>query len=200
MNNSHIFQRITEEQYEDFFQEMLAQMLPQIKRNNIRPSYVNDVGFASHTDEDTRCVTITDGIDADDTLIYFKVYFDTQYIEAFKHTDGSMYQPRFVTLKVEVYGNKRVQIGLLLRGLIRADYVMNYLNGQCVYLYQEGNINPDVKEFIHGQWYKRYDLEWTFNECLQISVPQQPEIAISTEVTIASETKVTVIKDDVQDE
>lgn len=186
-------ERKTEEQYEDFFQEMLARMLPKVKRNNIRPSYLNDVGFASHTEEDVDYTTTTNGITADDTLIYFKVYFDPDYIEAFKQENGRLFQNRFLRLKVEIYGAKRTQIGLLLRGLIRADYIMDYLNSQGMYLYTEGNIDPDVKEFMHGQWYKRYDLEWTFNECMELDVPQLPKTALESDVTLVTDKPVKTI-------
>lgn len=181
-------ERKTTEQYEDFFQEMLAMMLPSVNRRNIRPSYSNTIAFASIVDEKPDYTTETNGIDADDTLIYFKVIYDNEAIESFVHQDGTIQQQRFLNLKVEIYGKKRQQIGIILNALIRADYILHYLNYNGMWLYNTGNGNGDAHEFMHGQWYERYDIEWTFNECLEIDVPKLP--------TTAKEANVTVVEDE----
>ena len=113
-----------------------------------------------------------------DSVIYIKVIFDQDAVEAYTHEDGHIKQQRLITLKCEVYGEKSQQIAIMLNALIRADYILQYLTHGGMWLYSSPSAISEVHEFINGLWYERHDLEFEFNECLEIDVPKLPDTAL----------------------
>ena len=170
--------KVTRVDYENFFIDMLHLMLPSVPRGNIRPSYLSKVNLAVITEEQPDYITVTKGIDDKDTVIYIKVIFDQDAVEAYTHEDGHIKQQRLITLKCEVYGEKSQQIAIMLNALIRADYILQYLTHGGMWLYSSPSAISEVHEFINGLWYERHDLEFEFNECLEIDVPKLPDTAL----------------------
>lgn len=166
------------ETYEDFFHDIICEMLPKFNRSNIRPTYQKNGGKAVNNVIIDGNVVAVEGFSKSSNVIYLTVIFDDNTLDAFTHPDGSVDVTRWFDLKLNVYGDQSQEVALILKSLFRQDQIIMTLENNGIVLDSTGNINQ-LNEIINGEVWERRDLTIRFNENVILPVPQLNKIAVA---------------------
>lgn len=154
----------TREQTEDFFHDVIAKILPQMKKSDIRPAFQKTKQpLAAGTNHITQSGEF-EGLDPfsnTDNFIYFFVNMNNNLGESEVMQDNTTSIIRNINVIVYCYGNNSSNIALKIKAMMRSIPIQQMLNFNGYYLGDEGEITP-LNEDINGEWWERNDLELNF--------------------------------------
>jgi hypothetical protein len=149
--------------YEDIFQEMLAQMLPDMDRSLIRASYQVNGGFAAKNEINDNYDDGVSGFSILDNVIYFRVEFTPGRINSEIDQKGNIRVLNFITLNINVYGCNSSLIALKIFSKVYSDDIMFFINQNGIYLTGKPNEIREMREVINRQIWERHDLTLNYN-------------------------------------
>lgn len=167
----------TREQYENIFQTATTKMLPKFPLENIRPAFQKRGGKTGKViKEDGTAVALTP-FDNGSDYIYFNIKLDTENSESYVYPNGEVDITRVFQVVYTIYGNNSAGVALLIKSLIRTQFMQNFFNQNGFYLLNEDEISQ-INEVINEEYWERRDLTLTFNERVEIKVPEFDNLAI----------------------
>ena len=167
----------TREQYEDIFQEATTKMLPKFPLENIRPAFQKKGGKNGRViKEDGSAVALVPFENGSD-YIYFNIKFDTENSESFVYENGDVDITRTFQVIYTCYGNNSAGVALLIKSLIRTQFMQTFFTQNGFYLLDDEGISQ-LNEVINAEYWERRDLTLTFNERVEIKVPEFDNVAV----------------------
>lgn len=175
---------MTRQQTEDFFHDVISKMLPKIEKSNIRPAFQKtkqpNMAGKNYISQGDDINNGLEGFTNTDDFAYFRVIFDERNEnEAEVTLDNNVSIVRKVDLTVYLYGDNSANNALIIKALLRAIHIQDYLISHGYYQVTEGNITP-MFEDIHGEWWERNDITIQFEYRVEIEPNRDEQNVIAT--------------------
>ena len=167
----------TREQYEDIIQQAITKMLPKFPLENIRPAFSKRGGKNGKVIVEEGKAIAMSAFENGCDYIYFNIVFDTEDLDAVVYEDGSVDITRVFDVIITLYGNNSAGLAVLLKSLIKTQYMQSYFNQKDLYLLDDKGIQQ-LNEIINAEYWERRDLTLQFNEKVDIKVPEFDSVAI----------------------
>lgn len=159
-------------QYEDIFHDMIASMLPNFKKSDIRIAYQFNEGLAGDVIQPENYQNRLEGFTNTQNFIYLYVTLDSNSLRSIETNDGTLSVTRMITLHISCYGEDSSTYALIINSLMRTQTYLDYVNSQGLFLYNDTESDsPSVYEDIHGQWWERHDVTIIYNEGVSLNDP-----------------------------
>lgn len=155
----------TREETEDFFHDIIADILTDIDKSNIRPAYQKTkqpqpagMNFVSQNGLANGIMPYENTSD----FVYFYVKMDDDNeLESEVSAENRTEFIRVVNVRVYCYGENSANNALKLKALVRSQHIQFKLNYNGYYQLGEGTISP-MFEDINGEWWERTDVDLQF--------------------------------------
>lgn len=149
------------EETEDFFHDVIADILTDIDKSNIRPAYQKTKqplpagsNFVSQNGLANGIMPYENTTD----FVYFYVKMDDgNDLESEVSADNHTEFIRQINVIVYCYGENSSNNALKLKALMRSQHIQFKLNYNGYYQLEEDNISNTFED-IHGEWWERNDV------------------------------------------